>query len=113
MMNSKDFAHKIEEWIDNKKGTDIQIIDISQSSIGDYFVIASGNTERQVSAIADYIQYEASQLGRPVKSVEGQHESRWILLDYYDVVVHIFQKDARQFYHLERLWQQTGERSHE
>ena len=85
----KEFAEKVKEWIDAKNGTEVEIIDIAEvSTLGDYFVIASGNSERQVKAIADNVEYEA----------------RWILLDYYDVIVHIFHAEERQFYNLERLW---------
>ncbi len=104
-MNSKDFAEKVQEWIDAKNGTDIDVIDISEvSSLGDYFVIASGNSERQVKAIADHIEYEAEQLGIEAKNVEGAREARWILMDYYDVIIHIFHAQEREFYNLERLW---------
>ena len=101
----KEFAEKVKEWIDAKNGTDVEIIDISEvSTLGDYFVIASGNSERQVKAIADNVEYEAEKLGIVPKSIEGEREARWILLDYYDVIVNIFHAEERQFYNLERLW---------
>lgn len=101
----QELAEKIKEWIDAKNGTDIQILDIAGvSSVADYFVIASGSSERQVKAIADNIEYEAEKLGVTPKGIEGEREARWILLDYYDVVVHIFHEQERQFYNLERLW---------
>lgn len=101
----QEFAEKVKEWIDAKNGTDIQVLDIAEiSSIADYFVIASGNSERQVKAIADNIEYEAGKLGIDAKGIEGEREARWILMDYYDVVVHIFHEQERQFYDLERLW---------
>ena len=101
----KEFAEKVKEWIDAKNGTDVEIIDIAEvSTLGDYFVIASGNSERQVKAIADNVEYEAGKLGIVPKSIAGEREARWILLDYYDVIVHIFHAEERQFYNLERLW---------
>lgn len=105
-MNSKELADKIVEWIDAKQGKDIEVIDISErdSSLGDYFIIASGTSERQVSAIADNIEYEAKQLDIFPKGIEGEREARWVLLDYFDVIVHVFHEEERQFYDLERLW---------
>lgn len=67
-------------------------------------MIASGSSERQVKAIAENIEYEAEKLDIVPKSVEGGREARWVLLDYYDVIVHIFHAEERQFYNLERLW---------
>ncbi|MDO4289378.1 MAG: ribosome silencing factor [Eubacterium sp.] len=104
-MNSKEFAEAVKGWIEAKNGTDIDVIDISEvSSLGDYFVIASGSSERQVKAIADNIEYEADKLGIAVKNIEGAREARWILMDYYDVIIHIFHAQEREFYNLERLW---------
>ena len=104
-MNSKEFAEKVEAWIEAKNGEDIDVIDIAQvSSLGDYFVIASGGSERQVKAIADNIEYEAQKLGIEARNIEGAREARWILMDYGDVIVHIFHAREREFYNLERLW---------
>ncbi|AFA48775.1 ribosome silencing factor [Acetobacterium woodii] len=104
----EEFAQKIKEWIDNKNGFDIEVINVTEmTSIANYFVIASGSSERQVKAIADNIEYEAKELEIFPKGIEGQREGRWILLDYYDVIIHIFHAEERGFYSLEKLWKDS------
>ena len=73
----------------------------------DYFVICSGNTSRQVRAIADYIDEEFENIGQPVRFNQGLKSADWFVFDAGDVVVHIFQKDVRDFYGLEYLWQEA------
>lgn len=105
IINPEEFVKKIEGWIDDKNGIDIENINITEiSSIANYFVIASGNSERQVKAIADNIEHEAKALEIFPKGVEGQREGRWILLDYFDVIIHIFHSEERGVYNLEKLW---------
>lgn len=90
---------------DDKKAFDIKVLDISKlSSIGDYFVILSGNSERQVKSIADEIDDKMNKAGYTLLRKEGHNTARWILLDYADIVVHVFHKEDREFYNLERLW---------
>jgi ribosome-associated protein len=104
----EEFVEKIKGWIEDKNGFDIEIINITEmSTIANYFVIASGSSERQVKAIADNIEYETKKLEIFPKGIEGQREGRWILLDYYDVIVHIFHADERGFYNLEKLWKDS------
>ncbi|MEF9918666.1 MAG: ribosome silencing factor [Eubacterium sp.] len=101
----KEFAENVKEWIEAKGGTDTEIMDIAEvSALGDYFVITSGSSERQVKAIAENIEYEAGKLDIKPKAIEGERGSRWILLDYYDVIIHVFHAQERAFYNLERLW---------
>jgi ribosome-associated protein len=101
----EEFVTKIVEWIEDKNGSDVDVINISEiSTIAYYFVITSGNSERQVQAIADNVEDEAQKLGIYPKGIEGRREGRWILLDYYDVIVHVFHNEERKFYNLERLW---------
>jgi ribosome-associated protein len=108
IINPDEFAQKIKEWIEAKNGDDIEVIDVTEmTSIANYFVIASGSSERQVKAIAENIEYEAQKLEIFPKGVEGLREARWILLDYYDVIVHIFHAEEREFYNLEKLWKNT------
>ena len=89
-----------------KKAHDIVILDVSRVLvITDHFLICSGNTERQVRTIADEIErrlLDAEKI-KPVRR-EGERESRWVVLDYVDFVVHVFHKEDRQYYELERLW---------
>ena len=104
-MEPKELVQSIHNWMDAKNATDIEIINIKGiSSLADYLIIASGNSERQVKAIADNIEYESKKLNIEPKNVEGEREGRWILMDYYDVIVHIFHTKDREFYNLERLW---------
>ncbi|WP_329887309.1 ribosome silencing factor [Pseudoramibacter faecis] len=105
-ISSEAFADLAQSWIEDRKGIRTKIIDVRDSaSYADFFVITGGGSERQVHAIAENIQYEASKRGMMPKSVEGERTSRWILLDYYDVIIHVFHEQDREFYDLERLWQ--------
>lgn len=93
------------KFADDKKAQDIVVLDISQISVVcDYFVIASGNSSTQVKAIADYIEAKLQEMGSELLRREGIREGRWVLLDFGDVVVHVFQDEERQYYNLERLW---------
>lgn len=89
----------------DKKALDIVLLNISKlTTISDYFVICSGNSERQVKAIADVVEEKMLEAGYKVYNKEGYKTARWILLDFGDVVVHVFHKEDREFYNLERLW---------
>ena len=90
----------------DKKADDIVILDVSrQLVITDHFLICSGNNERQVRTIADEIEHKLAveRNERPYRR-EGQREGRWVLLDYVDFVVHVFHREDREYYNLERLW---------
>jgi ribosome-associated protein len=89
----------------DKKAMNVVVLDMRDaSSITDYFLICSGGSERQVQAIADAIDEQLSQSGIPSLGVEGYREGRWVLMDYGDVIVHVFSQETRAFYDLERLW---------
>lgn len=106
-MESKEFVSKVQEWMDAKNASNIEVIDIQgRSALADYFIICEGSSERQVKAIADNIEYEATKLGMEPKSVEGAQTARWILMDYSDVIIHVFHQEDRAFYDLERLWKE-------
>ncbi len=91
--------------LEDKKGEDIQIIDIGElSPIADYFILASGSNRSQIQAMADAVEEKMHTNGHRLKQIEGYDGANWILLDYYDVVVHIFDRDSRIFYDLERIW---------
>lgn len=89
-----------------KKGVDIRVLDLRQvASFTEYFIIASGTNQRQVQAIADEITEQLKkQIGTRAIRVEGYNAAEWVLIDFGDFVVHVFDKDAREFYDLERLW---------
>lgn len=90
---------------EDKKAYDIIVLDISKVSIiADYFVLCSGRSSTQVQAIVDNVQEKLQKEGVNTLRREGFREGRWVLLDYGDVVVHVFQDAERQFYNLERLW---------
>ena len=88
-----------------KKGFDVRILKLKElSSVCDYFVIVSGEATAHVNAIADHINDELSRQGLKPSYDEGRHEGNWVLLDYFDVIVHVFYEPTRRFYALEKLW---------
>lgn len=104
-MTSLEQAKAIVKVMDSKKAKDIKLVEIKGlSSLGDYFVIASASNTTQVKAIADEVEDEMSKLGIEPNRVEGRQSAQWILIDYYDVMVHIFLEESRNFYNLEHLW---------
>ncbi len=98
-------ATYVAEIANNKKAYDVQILDIrGLSGIADYFVICSGNSETQVQAITNEIKEKIDEVGMPIKGIEGNQQARWVLIDLGDVIVHVFHKEDRDYYKLERLW---------
>ena len=98
--------------MEDKKAEDIKIIEIGElSPIGDYFVIASGSNINQVQAIVDNVDEALHRAGFPVKQVEGYDAGNWILMDYGDIIVHVFDRENRLFYNIERIWRDGKEES--
>ena len=96
--------------LDDKLAEDIKIIDIrSISVLADYFIIADGNNKNQVQAMVDNVQEELFKAGYAMKQMEGYREGNWILLDFGDIIIHIFDKENRLFYDLERIWKDGKE----
>ena len=94
----------------HKKAFDIKILDIKKiSAVADYFVIADGTNKNQVQAMCDSVEEEMHKAGYSLKSVEGYSQGGWILLDYYDIIVHIFSDEARRFYDIERIWNDAAD----
>ncbi|GAM13329.1 MULTISPECIES: ribosome silencing factor [Bacillaceae] len=90
---------------DDKRAEDIMVLNMKGISlIADYFVICHGNSDKQVQAIAREIREKAEEQGYNLKRMEGFDEARWVLIDIGDVVVHVFHKEERSYYNLERLW---------
>ena len=88
-----------------KKAFDLIILDIKEiSSFADYFIICSGNSNRQVQAIASSIEHDLKRKGIYPLGIEGFNEGKWVLLDYDDIIIHVFYHPIREFYELERLW---------
>ncbi|HZG71775.1 MAG TPA: ribosome silencing factor [Chondromyces sp.] len=104
-MNQQDLLKTVVEAVDDKKAENIVALDMQGISlIADYFVICHGNSDKQVQAIAREVKDKAEELGYTLKRMEGFDEARWILVDIGDVVVHVFHRDERLYYNLERLW---------
>ena len=105
-------ADRIAAIASDRKAIDIRVLDVS-GMVGytDFFVICSGNTERQTKAIHDAIHEDLKAEGVLPRRTEGAREARWVLMDYLDAVVHIFTPDAREFYRLEQLWGEAPSRS--
>lgn len=90
---------------DDKRAEDIMVLNMKGISlIADYFIICHGNSDKQVQAIAREIREKAEEQGYGLKRIEGFDEARWVLIDIGDVVVHVFHKEERSYYNLERLW---------
>ena len=105
MSREKEMAQLACKAIDDKKGKDIKVIDIHEVSvIADYFVIASASNQNQVQAIVDNVEEQLGRAGFEAKQVEGTRNSSWVLMDYGDMIVHVFDEENRLFYDLERIW---------
>lgn len=105
MEQSKCMARLAYQALDEKKGEDIKVIDISQVSVlADYFIIANGNSESQVRALVDNVEEELAKAGYDMKQREGYSSGNWILMDFGEIIVHVFDKENRLFYDLERIW---------
>lgn len=91
--------------LEDKKAEDIKIIDISEVSVlADYFIIAGGNNHSQIQALCNNVEEKLGRAGYPVNQVEGYDTANWILMDFGDVIIHIFDKENRLLYDLERIW---------
>jgi ribosome-associated protein len=105
LMKNKDLLDLTVRAADEKNARDIITLEMDQlSSIADYFVICHGNSETQVEAIANEIKHKAAEAGVEINRMEGLKESRWVLIDLGDVIVHVFHKEDRDYYQLEKLW---------
>ena len=106
LMTSQQMVDKIVLALESKKGIDIEVLDVAEkTTLADYFVIASGNSTTQIKALADEVEYVLkNEYGLYPDHIEGRSGDRWLLLDYKDVVVHVFSQDDRRFYDLERIW---------
>ena len=104
--NARDLADAIAEILDSKKARDIKVLHVEDKTvIAEYFVICTGNSSTQVKALAGEVEYRTELRGLSPYSVEGRDNNSWILLDYSNVIVHIFSREAREFYNLEKLYE--------
>lgn len=105
VMNTKETALLAVDALEDKKAEDIRIIDISEiSTIADYFIIADGSNKSQIQAMADNVSEMLGRAGVSLRQMEGYQSANWILMDFQDVIIHIFDRENRLFYDLERIW---------
>ncbi|MEE1250159.1 MAG: ribosome silencing factor [Lachnospiraceae bacterium] len=110
MEQAKEMVKIAVKALEDKKAEDVKIIDIGGvSTIADYFIIANGSNQNQLQAMRDAVEEDLYKAGYPVKQVEGNSNSSWILMDYTDIIVHVFSKEDRLFYDLERIWKDGKE----
>ena len=103
--NIKEMVLLAVNALEDKKAEDICIIDISEVSVlADYFIIAGGNNSSQIQAMSDAVDEKLGKAGYPLKQIEGYNSANWILQDFGDIIVHIFDRENRLFYDLERIW---------
>lgn len=110
MNQGKEMAALACKALDEKKAIDLKIIDIHEVSVmADYFLITSGSNPNQVKALMDNVEETLGKAGYEAKHIEGTQNSSWVLMDYGDIIVHIFDEENRLFYDLERIWRDGKE----
>ena len=103
---AKELAEAIAEVLDSKKGFDIQVIHVADKTvIAEYFVLCNGNTSTHIKALVDEVEYKIGQRELLPYNVEGKDNNAWIVMDYSNVIVHVFTKEAREFYNIEKLYE--------
>ena len=109
-LSSEELAKAIYDLLDAKKGRDLKLLHVEKKTvIADYFVICTGNSGTQVKALADEVDYKTTLRGRAPTNVEGRDNVAWIILDYDNVIVHVFSREAREYYNLDKLYSGTTE----
>lgn len=109
-MEGKALLSELYAALEDKKAHDIRILDIRGiSSVGDYFVICDGSNKNQLDAIADLVEEKMSKAGARMKHKEGTSNGGWLLLDYYDIIVHVMTPEMREFYNLEHIWRDANQ----
>ena len=104
--DAKELAEAIAEVLDSKKGFDIEVIYVADKTVvAEYFVICSGNTSTHIKSLVDETEYKIGQRNLLPYHVEGKDNNAWIVMDYSNVIVHVFTREAREFYNLEKLYQ--------
>lgn len=102
---SREIAKTACHALSEKKAEDLRVIEISEiSPLADYFIIATGSNTNQIQAMVDAVDEALTKAGHPVKQIEGNRNSSWVLMDYGDIIVHIFSQEDRLFYNLEKIW---------
>lgn len=104
-MEPKELAIELVKILDSKMGADIRLLHTAeQTTLSDYIVICTAGSTTQIKTLAEACEEEMKLLGEAPKNVEGRRGNTWVLLDFYSVIVHVFDQEARDFYDLERLW---------
>ena len=104
-MTQEEMLRSMVKILDDKKAEDIKVIGIKDLTIiADYFIIANGMSSTHTRSVADELEFKLKEMGEEPRQIQGNNGSNWIILDYSDIVVHIFNKEMREFYNLERLW---------
>ena len=104
-VRSTELARLAISALEDKKAEDVRVIDIEEVSVlADYFIIATGNNRTQVQAMADEVEMRLGKAGAAPRQIEGYQAANWILLDFGDVIIHLFDAQNRLFYDLERIW---------
>jgi ribosome-associated protein len=114
MTQAKEMARLAVKALEEKKAEDVKILDIEKiSTLADYFIIASGTNRNQVQAMADSVEEALGKAGYLPRHIEGYQTANWILMDYGDIVLHLFDEENRLFYDLERIWRDGASVSRE
>jgi ribosome-associated protein len=101
-------AKAVEEFLDNKKGRDIKVLHVEDvSNIADYFVVCTATSNTHVKALSGEVEYQLGRRGVNAYHIEGRDNNSWVVLDYCNVIVHIFNREARDFYNLDKLYENT------
>lgn len=101
-------AKAVENFLDNKKGRDIKVLHVEDvSNIADYFVVCTATSNTHVKALSGEVEYQLERRGVTPYHIEGRDNNSWVVLDYCNVLVHIFNREARDFYNLDKLYENT------
>ncbi|CAM4355356.1 ribosome silencing factor [Saccharibacillus endophyticus] len=101
----KELLHLATEAVAERKAMNVVALDLTGISlVADYFVVCHGNSDTQVQAIANEVRKRANDAGAPIRGIEGMDSARWVLIDLGDVIVHVFHRDEREYYNIERVW---------
>ena len=110
---SEELANAIFEILEDRKAHDVKVLHVEKKTvIADYFVLCTGNSSTQVKALADEVEYKTTVRGRTPTNVEGKDNTAWIVLDYDSVIVHVFSREAREYYNLDKLYSGNVEIKH-
>lgn len=112
-VSAEELANAIYEILDDRKANDVKVLHVEKKTvIADYFVLCTGNSSTQVKALADEVEYKTSLRGKAPTNVEGKDNTAWIILDYDNVIVHVFSREAREYYNLDKLYSGNVEIKH-